>query len=249
MKFLAISMLLAVAIAEAAAAGAAQPGFKDCPECPALILLPEGSLPNAAAHGTEPAEPIRIKAFAIGKFEVTQAEWLAVMGDRPSEYTGEDLPVETVSWRDVQLFVAKLSAKTGHAYRLPTEAEWEYAARAGSVTQYYFGDDPAELGKHAWFIENAGETTHPVGRKLPNAFGLHDVHGNVWEWTQDCTQDHGQRRNVDETVAKFIRDCHRSYRGGSMANKATSLRLTYGQSGGIGDRYFGLGLRVARDVP
>jgi formylglycine-generating enzyme required for sulfatase activity len=249
MKSTAFWMLASVAIAGAPDAGAAQPGFKDCAECPEMLVLPEGSLPTPASHASATAGPVTIKSFAIGKFEVTQAEWFAMLGERPSEYLGDDLPVETVSWRDVQIFIQRLNARTGRAYRLPTEAEWEYAARAGSTTQYYFGDDPADLGQHAWFIDNAGETTHPVGQKLPNRFGLHDIHGNVWEWTQDCTQDHGQRKGNDETVARFIRDCHRSYRGGSMANKAPSLRLTYSQSGGIGDRYFGLGLRVARDVP
>ena len=175
MKSTAFWMLASVAISGAADVGAAQSGFRDCAECPEMLVLPAGSLPTATPQGNAAAGAITIKSFAIGKFEVTQAEWFAVMGERPSEYVGDDLPVETVSWRDVQLFIQRLNARTGRAYRLPTEAEWEYAARAGSTTQYYFGDDPADLSQHAWFIDNAGETTHPVGQKLPNRFGLHDM--------------------------------------------------------------------------
>lgn len=208
--------------------------FRDCPECPPMVRIPP-----------PPGAP---QAFAIGQYEVTQREWFAIMGDRPSEFVGDDLPVETVSWRDVQTFLEKLSAKAGQAYRLPTSTEWEHAARAGSTTKYPFGDDPAALGDHAWFLDNAGEETHPVGQKRPNAFGLYDTLGNVWEWTSDCAAMDGAPRN-DETVAKFIRDCHRIYRGGSMANKASSLALGFTQSSGTGDRYFAMGLRVVRSLP
>ncbi len=214
--------------------------FKDCPDCPEMVVIPQS--PQGAA---------KIKSFALGKFEITQAEWLAVMGDRPSEFVGDDLPVETVSWNDVQGFIRKLNAKTGKQYRLPTEAEWEYAARGGSVSTYSFGDNVAELAEYAWFLDNAGDTTHPVGQKRPNAFGLYDVHGNVWEWVQDCAtaESNSAAPKEDDTVAKYIRDCHRSYRGGSMANKSSSLKLTFSQSSGVGDRYFAMGFRIARTLP
>lgn len=215
--------------------------FKDCAECPEMVPLPEGTLPKGRTSAA-------IKPFAVGRFEVTQAQWFAVMGDRPSEYIGDDLPVETVSWIDVQEFIQKLNAKTGRHYRLPTSDEWEYAARGGSDADYSFGDQVADLGAHAWFLDNADETTHPVGRKLPNAFGLYDIHGNVWEWTQDCTIE-TLKDGPNAAVAKFLRDCHRIYRGGSMANKASSLKTAFTQSSGVGDRYFGLGLRVVRSLP
>jgi formylglycine-generating enzyme required for sulfatase activity len=109
------------------------------------------------------------------------------MGKNRSRFQGDDnRPVETVSWEEVQMFLDKLNAmEDGKKYRLPTEAEWEYAARAGSTTAYSFGDDSSQLGKYAWFKDNAGNTTHPVGKLRPNAWGLYDIHGNVWEWVQD----------------------------------------------------------------
>ena len=131
------------------------------------------------------------RPFYLGKHEVTQAQWAAVMGSNPSEFKGENRPVENVSWDDVQLFIGKLNAQEGHnRYRLPTEAEWEYAARAGSATTYGFGDDPGQLGNHAWYKDNAGNQTHPVGQKQPNAWGLFDMHGNVWEWVRDWMEDY-----------------------------------------------------------
>ena len=127
-----------------------------------------GSPPSA---DETPQHAVSIKAFSLGKFEVTQEQWFALTGNLPSNFRGRTLPVEQVSWDDAQAFVKKLSEKTGKQYRLPSEAEWEYAARAGSQTAYSFGDDARELGRYAWFGENSGQTTHPVGEKQPNAFG------------------------------------------------------------------------------
>ena len=206
-----------------------------------MISLEEGTKPkNPGAGGLE-------RAFAIIRLLAQDQP----TGSRVTQLAKTLGLTQATVHRTLQSLIAQdvvEQDQRSKLYRLSI-GFFSLAARAGSTTQYYFGDDPAHLGQHAWFIDNAGETTHPVGQKLPNRFGLHDIHGNVWEWTQDCTQDHGQRKGNDETVARFIRDCHRSYRGGSMANKAPSLRLTYSQSGGIGDRYFGLGLRIARDVP
>lgn len=226
-------ILLSAYVLLATAPVTAADSFRDCSDCPAMVRIP------VANSGLEP--------FAIGQFEITQREWYAIMGDRPSEFVGDNLPVETISWKDAQKFVNKLSQKSGKDYRLPTAAEWEYAARAGSDAAFPFGDDALELTKYAWFIDNAAEQSHPVGQKLPNAFGLFDILGNVWEWTADCaTKAQRGSANEDETVAKFVRDCHRLYRGGSFANKATSLALSHVQSSGVGDRYFALGLRVVR---
>jgi formylglycine-generating enzyme required for sulfatase activity len=215
------------------------PKLKDCAECPELVVLPSSS----GTHGNS-----AINSFAIGKYEITQSEWFAIMGTRPSEFRGDRLPVETISWRDAKEFSRRLSIRTGHVYRLPTEEEWEFAARAGTSSAYYFGEDPKELDRHAWYLTNAGESTHPVGQKAPNSFGLYDIHGNVWEWTDTCMPTSTRSDLVDDTVAKFIRECHRVYRGGSLANKATSLKVEYKQSSGVGDRYFGLGLRIVREV-
>jgi formylglycine-generating enzyme required for sulfatase activity len=126
------------------------------------------------------------KPFYLGKYEVTQAQWEAVMGNNPSNFKGRDNPVESVSWDDVQEFIRRLNIQEGNGCcRLPTEAEWEYAARAGSDKKYSFGDDAGQLGQYAWYDDNSGEKTHPVGQKEPNAWGLYDMHGNVNEWAQD----------------------------------------------------------------
>ena len=126
--------------------------------------------------------------FYLGTYPVTQREWKAVMGDNnnPSHFKGDDLPVETVLWDDVQKFIKKLNAKEGtDKYRLPSEAEWEYACRAGTSTRYSFGDSEFELGEYAWYDDNSDGQTHPIGQKKPNPWGLFDMYGNVWEWVQD----------------------------------------------------------------
>ena len=125
------------------------------------------------------------KPFHIGKFEVTQEQYRQVMGTNPSHFRGRDLPVEMVSWDDALEFCKKASERTGKTVRLPTEAEWEYACRAGTKTAYYTGDGEADLDQAAWHIKNSDNTTHPVGQKVPNAWGLCDMHGNVLEWCQD----------------------------------------------------------------
>ncbi len=143
----------------------------------------------------KPRHHVRVKGFWMGQYEVTQAQWQAIMKDNPSNFKGADRPVETVSWNDAQAFLQKLNATVethGRAslqFRLPSEAEWEYAARAGTQTAYSFGDDSNQLGEYAWYAGNSNSETHPVGQKEPNAFGLYDMHGNVWEWCADTYHD------------------------------------------------------------
>ncbi len=137
------------------------------------------------------------RGFWMGKYEVTQEEWQRVMNSNPSSYRGKNLPVEQVSWPDANEFCDNLNklARTagelpkGWEYRLPTEAQWEYACRAGSTTPYSFGNDPKQLGDYAWYRENSGMKTHPIGKKKPNNWGLHDMHGNVFEWCMDSFQE------------------------------------------------------------
>ena len=178
--------------------------IKDCPECPEMVVLPGGSFlmgsppdpgpdpfsnEKPKANGLPEEKPqhrVQIQSFAIGKYEVTQEQWYAVMGNNPSQNKGRTLPVEQVSWDDIQQFIEKLNQKAGQKYRLPSEAEWEYAARAGTTTEWSHGNDESKLGNYAWYSANSARQPQEVGQKRPNAFGLYDMHGNVWEWTQDC---------------------------------------------------------------
>jgi len=164
-----------------------------------LVLIPPGMF-DMGSPDTEagrwkeegPVHRVRIsRAFYMGKYEVTQEQWEKVMGERRGGFQTRPynprLPVETFSWNDCQDFLKRLNALTKGAgtFRLPTEAEWEWACRAGTRTRFCFGDADARLGEYAWYGVNSGSTTHPVGEKQPNAWGLHDCYGNVWEWCSD----------------------------------------------------------------
>ncbi len=157
-------------------------GSKFAQICPSTFMMGSPKSESGRDSNEGPQHQVTIsKAFELQTTEVTQSQWQAVMGSTPSDFKGPDLPVEQVSWDDAQAFISKLNALgDGYRYRLPTEAEWEYAARAGT-TGPYAGD----LDAMAWYSQNSGNKTHPVGTKAPNAWGLYDMHGNVWEWTQD----------------------------------------------------------------
>jgi len=159
-----------------------------------FVLIPAGSFRMGGDKKLEQAEDHEnprhfvkfSKAFFIGKYEVTQAQWSAIMDNNPSEFKDDIRPVERVSWNDVQAFILKLNTKEEtDKYRLPTEAEWEYAARSDSESSYTFGGDAYLLSQYAWYRNNSGGETHPVGQLNPNAWGLYDMHGNVHEWCQD----------------------------------------------------------------
>jgi formylglycine-generating enzyme required for sulfatase activity len=160
------------------------------------------------------------KDFYLGKYPVTQAQWQAIMGNNPSHFKGDaSCPVEHVSWDDCQAFIQKLNSPSGkRIYRLPTEAEWEYACRAGSSSTYCYGDDESRLGEYAWYGSKSGNTTHGVGQKKPNAWGLYDMHGNVWEWCQDWHGDYLSGSAIDPKGPSSGQD--RVLRGGSWVDSA-----------------------------
>ncbi|WP_321416515.1 SUMF1/EgtB/PvdO family nonheme iron enzyme [uncultured Methanomethylovorans sp.] len=183
-----------------------------------FVLIPSGEFQMGSnEHSAEqPAHKVKIsKPFYLGKYPVTQKEWKAVMGSNPSYYKGDNGPVEQVSWNDVQEFVRKLNSKEGNEkYRLPSEAEWEYACRAGTTTKYCFGDNESKLDEYAWYNVNSEGKTHPVGQKKPNLWGLCDMHGNVWEWVQDKWHDSYKFAPTDGSALEGSSSL-RVFRGGS----------------------------------
>jgi len=177
----------------------------------------------------KPRHKVQIShAFYLARYEVTQEQWMTVMdGVNPSNFISADRPVDEVSWNDVQIFIQKLNAlEKTHSYRLPTEAEWEYAARAGSETQYYFGEDLQghELGQYAWFEQNGDKQTHPVGSLSPNIWGFYDMYGNVTEWVQDYYDRNYYSASPRKDPKGPKTGRKRVVRGGSWINQAFSCR-------------------------
>ena len=202
-----------------------------------------GSTSSEAESDEQPVTQVRIsRGFWLGQYEVTQAEWQAVMGSNPSYFDecGRSCPVETVSWDDAQEFIGRLNGRSGgNRYRLPTEAEWEYAARAGTT-----GDRYGNVDAIAWYDENSGERTHPVGQKAPNAWGLHDMLGNVWEWVGGWYGDYPGGTVTDPRGP--VSSWARVTRGGSWYRWASFCRSSYRNFGTPGDRFYFLGFRLLR---
>lgn len=159
----------------------------------------------------------------MGIYEVTQAQYERVMGENPGRFKGAENPVERVNWDDAMEFCRRLSElpaekASGNAYRLPTEAEWEFACRAVTTTEFSSGDDRADRGGYAWIDENSGNRTHPVGTRMPNTWGLYDMHGNVWEWCQDWADDLPSEAVTDPTGPAT--GSLRVFRGGNCGSPA-----------------------------
>jgi formylglycine-generating enzyme required for sulfatase activity/serine/threonine protein kinase len=193
-----------------------------------FVLIPPGTFMMGSTNGEPVEKPIHQVtinySFYMGKYQVTQAQWNSVMGNNPSLYKGEDLPVESVSWNDAHQFIQKLNQRhDGYIYRLPTEAEWEYACRAGTR-----GDYAGDLDSMAWYANNSGHKTHPVGKKAPNSFGLFDMHGNVWEWCQDWNHENYNGAPADGSPwLSGGAQKYRVLRGGSEDDEGINLRSAY----------------------
>ena len=182
---------------------------------------------SAAESAEKPAHDVTLDGFYIGAYEVTQAQWKAVMGSNPSYCVGDDLPVEKVSWYDAVSFCEKLSQMTGKKYRLPTEAEWEYAARGGqqAAGTKYAGSN--SIGDVAWCTNNSGGKTHPVGQKQPNALGLYDMSGNVWEWCSDWYDSDYYSSSPSVNPQGPSGGARRVHRGGSWYSDARYCRVSH----------------------
>jgi formylglycine-generating enzyme required for sulfatase activity len=213
-----------------------------------LVHMPAGSFMMGANNLKSDEKPVHQvtfrEGFYMGKYEVTQAQWQAVMGNNPSIFKdcGGNCPVENVSWKDAQIFINKLNeGKDGFRYRLPTEAEWEYACRAGTT-----GEDAGDVSEMAWYLDNSGNKTHPVGGKQPNAWGLADMHGNVWEWCEDWYHETYYGAPTDGSAwLSGGEPKYRMARGGSWYYDAAHLRSANREASATADSHnYNIGFRV-----
>jgi len=285
--------------AEKPAAGKPGNVFRDCPECPEMVVIPGGSFTMgssasekvwATQHGASveavsdeaPQRTVNVRAFAIGKYDVTRAEYAAFareafypLGDgcgkdsfkwnkqpdlnwkNPGFNQFDRDPVVCVSWNDAQAYVSWLNHKLHNdastsgkgPYRLPSEAEWEYAARAGTTTSFWWGDDDAAAAGHAWFKNNSDGHSHPVGAKDANAFGLYDIVGNVWQWTEDCYAENYAKAPTNGSASESPNGCMRVDRGSCWLFRSWLLRSATRERNPPDFRDVIMGFRVAETLP
>ena len=212
-----------------------------------LVDIPAGSFSMGSDDydSEKPIHKVTLSAFKIGKYPITQKQYQSVMGNNPSNFKGDNLPVESVSWDDAIAFCKKISEITGQKLSLPSESQWEYACRAGSTGKYCFGDDVNQLEKYGWYDKNSGSKTHPVGEKLANSWGLHDMHGNIWEWCEDLW--HGNYNGAPTDGSAWLTggdQNRRSLRGGSWYNLDFSCRSADRNRNNADGRHDDIGFRV-----
>lgn len=217
-----------------------------------MITVPAGSfmMGSNKYDDEKPPHSVKVRSFKLGETEVTQAQWRAVMGSNPSGFSGcNSCPVEQVSWNDIHSYIKKLNEKTGERYRLPSEAEWEYACRSGGKEEEYCGGN--DVSKVAWYENNSGSKTHAVKGKQPNGLGLYDMSGNVWEWVQDCYHDSYAGAPTDGSAREDgACDYHyRVLRGGSWNDRPNLLRSASRYRGTPSPpRGTNVGFRLAQDL-
>lgn len=226
-----------------------------------FVLIPAGEF-NMGSNSTpmvgfdDPLHKVTIsKPFYMAKYEVTQEEWTALMGTNPSYFEGSNLPVEQVTWKDAQAFILALNQKEKvNKYRLPTEAEWEYACRAGTTSEFSFSNDTSVLDRYGWSDDygwcaiNSNDTTHPVGQRKPNAWGLYDMHGNVWEWTQDLWHSGYEGAPEDGSTWEEGNTTMRVGRGGSWIDGPNICQSSFRGELDADTGVNVLGFRVVMDV-
>ncbi len=198
---------------------------------------------SEAYDDEKPTHSVTLNSFYLCKYEVTQALWQAVMGNNPSYFKGNNLPVEWVSWDDCQTFISRLNSLTGKNFRLPTEAEWEYAARGGNRSRGYKYSGSNVLSDVAWYTDNGGSKTHPVGSKSPNELGLYDMSGNVWEWCSDWKGTYSSFAQTNPTEPSS--GSYRVGRGGSWDRSVWDCRSSCRPGGAPDGLDADLGLRLA----
>ena len=189
-----------------------------------------------------PTHSVTLSSYYICKYEVTQALWRAVMGSNPSKFKGDNLPVEQVSWNDCQTFINRLNSYTGRNFRLPTEAEWEFAARGGNYSRRYKYSGSNYIGDVAWYTDNSGNRTHPVGTKQANELGLYDMSGNVWEWCSDRYGSYSSYSQSNPTGATS--GFGRVERGGNWCGLARYCCSSHRSYYAPGNSFDDLGLRL-----
>ena len=232
--------------------------FRDLDGGPEMVIVPAGEFWMGSKDGEgdadeRPRHKVTIpKPFAVGRYPVTFDEWDAARAASGVSHNPFDegwgrgrRPVINVNWDDAQAYIRWLSSKTGQPYRLLSEAEWEYCCRAGTETAYYFGGSESDLDRHAWYSANSGSKTHPVGEKLPNEWGLYDMHGNVWEWCEDCWNGNYHNAPADGLAWTSGSDKYRVLRGGSWNDSPQGLRAARRSSFNPRGRYINRGFRVA----
>ena len=210
-----------------------------------MIKVEGGTFQMGSENGYDwetPVHSVTLSDYYIGETEVTQELWQAVMGSNPSEFKGDNLPVETVSWNDCQEFISKLNQKTGRRFALPTDAQWEFAARGGNKSRGYEYSGSNNIDDVAWYMDNSSVQTHPVGTKMANELGLYDMSGNVSEWCSDRYGYYSSSSQTDPTGPST--GSYRVSRGGGWRYSASGCRSTFRSGYGPGSRYNFLGLRL-----
>jgi formylglycine-generating enzyme required for sulfatase activity len=216
-----------------------------------FLTVHGGCFPMGDSSGDADEQPVHqicLDDFLIGKYEVTQGQWLQIMGTRPSFFSscGDTCPVESISWDEVQTFITRLNTLNGRTYRLPTEAEWEYACRSGGKSERYCGGDA--IDGVGWYDKNSSSKPHPVGEKSPNGLGIHDMSGNVWEWVNDRFSKEYYGSTPSHNPAGPPQGTKRAIRGGSWYNDPRNVRATIRSCDEPDHRSINLGFRLAVSV-